>query len=109
MENDKLDWAQEILDMVESGRQDELPYKKMELTTAKARAARIVRLKDGPEFYEMKFTCLRFGDIAFVGLPGEPFTGLGRQIIAASPFGTTVVCCLTNGAGYYYEVKRAEC
>lgn len=107
MENDKLDWAKEILDMVESGRQDELPYKKMELTTAKARARRIMRLKDGPEFYEMKFTCLRVGDIAFVGLPGEPFTGLGRQIIAASPFGTTVVCCLTNGGGYYYPTTAA--
>ena len=107
MENDKLQWAQEIIDMVNAGRQDELPYKKMELTTAKARASRILRLKDGPEFYEMKFTCLRFGDIAFVGLPGEPFTGLGRQIISASPFGTTVVCCLTNGGGYYYPTTAA--
>jgi len=107
MENDKLEEAKYISDMVAAGRQDELPYKKMELTTAKARAARILRLKDGPEFYEMKFTCLRFGDIAFVGLPGEPFTGLGRQIIAASPFGTTVVCCLTNGGGYYYPTTAA--
>ena len=107
MENDKLEEAQYICDMVAAGRQEELPYKKMELTTAKARAARIVRLKDGPEYYEMKFTCLRFGDIAFVGLPGEPFTGLGRQIIAASPFDTTVVCCLTNGGGYYYPTTAA--
>lgn len=107
MENDKLEHAQYINDMVAAGRQDELPYKKMELTTAKAEAARILRLKDGPEYYEMKFTCLRFGDIAFVGLPGEPFTGLGRQIIAASPFDTTVVCCLTNGGGYYYPTTAA--
>ena len=107
MENDKLEEAMYITDMVAQGRQDELPYKKMELTTAKARAARILRLKDGPEFYEMKFTCLRLGDIAFVGLPGEPFTGLGRQIIAASPFDTTVVCCLTNGGGYYYPTTAA--
>ncbi|MBR3933065.1 MAG: hypothetical protein IKJ68_04035 [Clostridia bacterium] len=107
MENDKLEEAQYICDMVAAGKQDELPYKKMELTTAKARAARIVRLKDGPEYYEMKFTCLRLGDIAFVGLPGEPFTGLGRQIIAASPFDTTVVCCLTNGGGYYYPTTAA--
>lgn len=107
MENDKLEYAMYIDEMVKSGRQDELPYKKMELTTAKAEAARILRLKDGPEYYEMKFTCLRFGDIAFVGLPGEPFTGLGRQIIAASPFDTTVVCCLTNGGGYYYPTTAA--
>ena len=96
-----------IDEMVKAGRQDELPYKKMELTTAKAEAARILRLKDGPEYYEMKFTCLRFGDIAFVGLPGEPFTGLGRQIIAASPFDTTIVCCLTNGGGFYYPTTAA--
>ena len=107
MENDKLEQAQHIIDMCNAGRQDELPYKKMELTTAKAEAARILRLKDGPEFYEMKFTCLRFGDIAFAGLPGEPFTGLGKQIIAASPFDTTIVCCLTNGGGYYYPTTAA--
>lgn len=107
MENDKLEEAKYITEMVAAGRQDELPYKKMELTTAKARAGRVLRLKDGPEFYEMKFTCIRFGDIAFVGLPGEPFTGLGRQIIEASPFGTTVVCCLTNGAGFYYPTTAA--
>ena len=107
MENDKLEYAKHISDMVKAGRQDELPYKKMELTTAKAEAARILRLKDGPEFFNIKLTCLRFGDIAFVGLPGEPFTGLGRQIIAASPFDTTVVCCLTNGDGYYYPTTAA--
>ncbi len=107
MENDKLEHAMYIDRMVKDGRQDELPYKKMELTTAKAEARRILDLKDGPEYYEMKFTCLKFGDIAFVGLPGEPFSGLGRQIIAASPFDTTVVCCLTNGGGYYYPTTAA--
>ena len=107
MENDKLEYASHISDMVKEGRQDELPYKKMELTTAKAEAARILRLKDGPEAFNIKLTCLRFGDIAFVGLPGEPFTGLGRQITAASPFDTTVVCCLTNGDGYYYPTTAA--
>lgn len=107
MENDKLDYAKNILDMVAAGRQHELPYKEMELTTAKAEAARIMRLKDGPEAFSIKLTCLRFGDLAFVGLPGEPFTGLGRQIISASPFDTTVVCCLTNGDGYYYPTTAA--
>lgn len=107
MENDKLDWAKEILDTVAAGRQHELPYKEMELTTAKAEAARIMRLKDGPEAFNITLTCLRFGDVAFVGLPGEPFTGLGRQIIEASPFDTTVVCCLTNGNGYYYPTTAA--
>lgn len=107
MENDKLEYAQHITDMVAAGRQDELPYKKMELTTAKAEAARILRLKDGPEAFDITLTCLRFGDIAFVGLPGEPFTGLGRQIADASPFDTTIVCCLTNGDGYYYPTTKA--
>jgi len=107
MENDKLDYAKHITDMCSQGRQDELPYKKMELTTAKAEAARILRLKDGPEFYEVRLTLLRFGDIAFVGFPGEPFSGIGRQITDASPFDTTLVCCLTNGDGYYYPTTSA--
>ncbi len=107
MENDRLEEAMYINKMAREGRQDELPYKKMELTTAKAEALRIIRLKDGPEFYEMTFTCLKFGDLAFVGLPGEPFSGLGRQIVAASPFDTTIVCCLTNGGGYYYPTTAA--
>ena len=45
---------------------------------------------------------IRLGDeLAFVSLPGEPFTEIGMQIRAASPFAVTLVVSNANGyAGY---------
>ena len=43
----------------------------------------------------------------FAGIGGEAFTDIGVRICEASPFGETVLCCLTNSAGGYIPTRKA--
>ena len=45
--------------------------------------------------------------LAFAGVPGEPFTEIGRGVKSASPFAVTLFSCLTNGSCGYFPVKSA--
>jgi hypothetical protein len=69
--------AERINALHEAGKDSELPYKGMMLTTVVAEAARMLRLKDGPDAFDMELSGLRVGPVAFVGIPGEPFAGIG--------------------------------
>jgi len=93
--------------MQKAGRTAELPWKEMELTTVLAEAGRIVRLENGPESYTFTVSAIRIGDFAIAGIPGEPFTEIGRRIYEGSPFDTTILCCLTNSAGPYFPTSEA--
>ena len=45
--------------------------------------------------------------VVFAGLPGEPFTEIGRAIKERSPFRMTFCTCLTNGSCGYFPVASA--
>ena len=64
-------------------------------------------LKDGPETFPLPLSGVRVGPVAFLGIPGEPFAGIGRGLKDGSPFAMTLPCCLTNGAEGYYPMKEA--
>ena len=49
----------------------------------------------------------RVGDVAFVGLGGEVFNGIGRAIKKASPFPHTIIMTHCNGAGGYVPTKQS--
>jgi len=70
-------------------------------------AGRIIRLEHEPDLVDLYLTCVSFGDIAFSGLPGEPFTEIGRQIKARSPFKMTIPCCCANGYQGYFPTYDA--
>lgn len=106
-ENDRLEEAKKINELYLAGRQWELPYKGMELTTVVAEAYRIVTLADGPESFEFNLSAIKVGDFVFAGIPGEPFTEIANRIYAGSPYATTILCCLTNGGGTYFPTSRA--
>lgn len=55
-----------------------------------------------PEFFNLRISGIRLGDIAFVGIPGEPFACIGMGIKTASPIPLTVVNACTNGHEGYY-------
>lgn len=99
--------AKEILALHDSGRDSELPYKGMELTTVVAEATRMCKMEHGPDHYPATLSALALGPIAIVGIPGEPFTGVGRQIRAGSKYTMTLACCLVNGAEGYFPVQSA--
>ena len=59
---------------------------------------------------ELPVQCLRIGDVAIVGLPGEPFTALGLEIKKGSPAKQTFVVGYANDwrAAYVVPADQAH-
>lgn len=106
-DNGRLEEAKRIVALHESGRDDLLPYEAMELTTVVAEATRIVSLENGPESFSFTLSAICIGNLAFAGIPGEPFTEIANRIYASSPFQATFLCCLTNGGDSYFPTSKA--
>lgn len=70
-------------------------------------ARKYIRLEAVEPWVDLNVLCISLGDIAFVGLPGEPFTEIGRQIKEQSPFEMTLVCCNANGSEGYFPTDEA--
>ena len=89
------------------GRDDEIPYKAMQLTTAVADAMRKVRLENGPEYFKIRLTAVKLGTVAYLGIPGEPFTDIGVEIKKAEGWNLIMPTALTNGNIGYFPMKSA--
>lgn len=87
---------------------------------------KLVQMIDDPEHpYNMEMTLLKLGDVAFVGVPNEIYSEIGRDMKAASPCPNTVIVTHTNSnyIGYipdktseghlvfqaYGDIKPAAC
>ncbi|MBE6701439.1 MAG: hypothetical protein E7582_06095 [Ruminococcaceae bacterium] len=99
--------AKKISDLHNAGKDDEIPFKGMMLTTVVAEAARMLRLENGPEFFELEFIGLSIGPVAIFGIPGEPFTGIGRAIKETEGYELVLPMCLTNGSQGYFPMYDA--
>ena len=104
---EEMEDAKRINEMHLAGRDAELPYEGMMLTTMVADAARKVRLEHGPEFFEMELIAVTVGDIAFVGIPGEPFGAIGMALKETEGFEQVLPSCLTNGSNGYFPSADA--
>ena len=102
---EQLPLAHKYNDLHKAGRDDEIPYKAMMLTTVVAEAARMVRLEHGPEKFDLVFGALAIGNVALFGIPGEPFTGIGRGLKEAKGWDMVMPCCATNGYAGYFPMK----
>jgi hypothetical protein len=96
--------AHRINDLHNAGKDSELPYTGMMLTTVVARAGRMVRLEHGPEVFQMPLSGLAIGPVAFVGIPGEPFTGVGRGLKEAPDWDLVLPTCNTNAKEGYFPM-----
>ena len=67
----------------------------------------MVRLEHGPAFFEIPMTAVRIGDIALVGVAGEPFTGIGHGLARAQGYREVLTCALTNGNEGYFPMREA--
>ncbi len=99
--------ARRINELHKAGRDAELPYEGMMLTTIVADAARKVRLEHAADFFPMIFSAIRIGNVAMIGIPGEPFNGIGRALKEATGYDLVIPCCLTNGASGYFPMEDA--
>ncbi len=99
--------AKRINDLYVAGRDHELPYRGMMLTTVVAEAARMVALENGPDAFDMTLYGIKLGPIAMAGIPGEPFTGIGRGIKETEGFDMIMPVCLANGSEGYFPMQEA--
>ncbi len=96
--------AERIDALHKAGRDDELPYEGMMLTTVVAEAGRKLRLKDGPESFPMTLSSIAIGNIVFAGIPGEPFNGISKGIKSAEGWDLILPCCIVNGYEGYFPM-----
>ncbi len=99
--------AREYKKLHDEGRDDLIPYTAMELTTVVAEACRMCELENGPENFMLPMTAMSIGPIAFVSIPGEPFTDIGVKIKEALGWELILPCALTNGNFGYFPVQSA--
>jgi hypothetical protein len=77
----------------------------MMLTTVVANSARMVRLENAPEYFPLLFSVIKIGDVAMVGVPGEPFTPVGTQIKDTDGYKLILPCCNTNAKEGYFPME----
>ena len=70
-------------------------------------ARKYLRLEHRDPIIPLNIVCVGFGDVVFVGLPGEPFTATGVKIKGESPFLMTIPCCNANGSEGYFPTDDA--
>jgi hypothetical protein len=105
---EELPKAREYVKLHEEGRDAEIPFKGMALTTVVAEAGRMLLLEHGPEKFDLPLSTIAIGDaVLFAGIPGEPFSEIGRAVRDGSRFRETFCTCLTNGSCGYFPVESA--
>lgn len=103
---EELPEARRICRLHSSGRDSELPFSGMQLTTVVAEAERMLELENGPDGFELLLSAVRFGPVALAGIPGEPFSQTGREIKAAAKRGLVLPCCCVNGYSNYFPLAK---
>ena len=101
---EELPEAKRINDLHNAGKDHELPYSGMMLTTVVAAAARKVRLENGPDSFRMPLSAVAIGPVAIFGIPGEPFTGVGRALKKSETFELVLPSCNTNAKEGYFPM-----
>ena len=100
--------AEEVLRLHDEGRDGELSsLGGMDLITKVAAARRMLNLRDKPDEITITLTALRVGELALIGIPGEPFTEIGTSIKETSPAKMTFVACCADDYAGYFPMKSA--
>ena len=97
--------ARKYMDLHKAGKDDEIPYKAMMLTTVIAESNRMLMLENAPDTLPMSFSAIKVGSVAFFGIPGEPFTDIGRELKKTDGWDMVIPCCLVNGYNGYFPMK----
>ena len=104
---EQIPLAKKYKELHDADRDDLIPFEAMELTTVVAEALRICRMEDGPDKLVLPISGMKIGKVAFIGIPGEPFTEIGVSIKESE--GWDLICPLinANGAEGYFPSKSA--
>ncbi|MBO4853720.1 MAG: hypothetical protein J5482_01050 [Oscillospiraceae bacterium] len=103
---EELPEAHRINDLHLAGRDSELGYEGMMLTTVVAEAGRMVRLEHGPESFSMPLHGVAIGKVALIGIAGEPFTGIGTGLKETDGWDLILPVCNADGAEGYFPMQE---
>lgn len=101
---EELRTAQQYMTLYLAGESDKIPDYS---TTVIYEALGILTAFESGGVFNMPVTGLSFGQISFVGFPGEAFSEIGRQARDTSPFKAQFVMGLTHGYPDYFPMKDA--
>ena len=104
---EQLPLARKYNELHLAGKDAEIPFQGMELTTVVAEAARMLRLENGPESFKLPLYGIAIGDVSLVGIPGEPFTSVGRGLKEAKGWDLVLPVALLNGYAGYFPSRNA--
>ncbi|MBQ7485687.1 MAG: hypothetical protein IJT78_03560 [Oscillospiraceae bacterium] len=102
---EELPEAHRIHELHMAGRDSELGYEGMMVTTVVAEAERMVRLEHGPDAFSMPLHGIALGKVALVGIAGEPFTGIGTGIKDTEGWDLILPVCNADGAEGYFPMQ----
>lgn len=102
---EELPEAHRINNLHISGKDNELPFEGMMLTTVVAEAARMVRLENAPDSFDMIISAIKIGPVGIIGIPGEPFSAIGKALKETCGFDMIIPCCNTNGKEGYFPMQ----
>ncbi len=100
-----LPLARKYMQLHDEGRDNEIPFKAMMLTTVVAEAKRMLRLENGPESFPFLLSAISIGNVALIGIPGEPFNAIGRALKETEGYDLVIPCCITNGYTGYFPMQ----
>ena len=105
---EELKQAYEYEALHQAGKDAEIPFEGMMLTTVVAEAERMIRLEKGPDHFDLTLSAIKIGPVALLGIPGEPFNGIGVGVKEKTR-GYDLICltCITNGYMGYFPMKDA--
>ena len=104
-ETDDLELAEKYLQLHKEGKDEEIPFKAMMLTTVLAESQRIVRMKSAPDNFPFLLSAISIGDVALIGIPGEPFNAIGRALKETEGYDLVIPCCIVNGYIGYFPMQ----
>ena len=91
----------------DAGRDDEIPYTAMELSTVVSEALRMCSLEHGPHAFRLELTGVQLGAVALVAIPGQPFSSAGFRIKETEGWKLILPCCQVNGSEGYFPPEEA--
>ena len=62
------------------------------------------RWADGPDLYPMPLAGIAIGPVAFIGVPGEAFTGIGMSLKETDEWAMVLPTCIANGSEGYFPM-----
>ncbi len=106
---EQVEAAKKVLEAYEKGEfviRPKNPGTMEDTTTLYEARVNFALSKDNEKAYA-RVSAFSMGDFAVAGIPGEPFSEIGKRIRKGTPFAAQFSLCLTNGCEGYFPMEDA--